>query len=115
MAIFGSSALSAFIAAGAGLRVNRATARKVSAEAAKIEHGEAAEVEKVVNERVKIILDANAQHIAFLTGRIEALTTRIEELTGELHAARAEIALLRGERRPAARDARPESDFTQNF
>ena len=108
MAMATSSAMSAFITAAAGWKLSRATAKKVAFDSIKSQHEENADVERVINERIKIIFDANEGHIRFLTEEIGRLRKQVENLSAELHEARVEISQLRDVRsQPAQADAPP--------
>ena len=95
VAMLSSSAASALVTMAASWRLTRATTKKVAYESIKMQHTEAAEVERVINERIKIIFDANEGHIKFLTEEIGRLRKQVEMLSSELHEARIEISQLR--------------------
>lgn len=107
VAMLTSSAASAFITMAAGWRLSAATRKKVAYESIKMEHAESAEVERVVNERIKFVFEASEDHIKRLTEEIGRLRTQVETLTTELHEARIEISQMRKERGLPVADVPP--------
>lgn len=102
VAMLSSSAFSSLVTIAAGWRLSTATRKKVTFESIKMQHAEAAEVERVVNERIKFVFDATADHVKRLTDEISSLRRQVETLTNELHEAREEISQMRAENsRPA--------------
>ena len=95
VAVFSSSAISALVTAAAGWHLSQATAGKVEAETQRLQHAENSEVERVVNERIKMVFEASEGHIKFLTEEIGRLRKQVEMLSSELHQARVEISQLR--------------------
>ena len=95
VAMLGSNVVSALLTASVGYRLSRAQAKKVTFDSIKSQHEENADVERVINERIKIIFEANEGHIRFLTEEIGRLRRQVENLSAELHEARVEISQLR--------------------
>ena len=108
MAVFSGSAMSALITAAAGWKLSSANAKKVAFENIKAAHADSAEVERVINERIRFVFDANDEHIRHLSEEIGRLRKQVETLTAELHAARREISQMRAERGQPAGQTPPD-------